>query len=413
MSDGTEASRAARGTLPSGRVLTVNTGSSSLKSAVYDAEKDGGRIASFDVTRIGTPDALIRSGATRAEDSHSEPVADHSAALQLLVDWLQEHGYDRELVGVGHRVVHGGPRYSSPEEVSGALVDELTRLVPIDPMHLPQAIAAIEDLRRRFPHLPQVACFDTAFHRTMPPVAQTYALPLDLREAGIVRYGFHGLSYEYVLSRVRQADPGAAQGRMVVAHLGNGASMAAVSGGRSVDTTMGFTPTGGLVMGTRTGDLDPGVVLYLLQGLGMTPAEVNSLVNNGSGLLALSGVTADMQDLLERRDHDRAAALAVDVFCHTARKFVGALAASLGGMETLIFTGGIGEHSSEVRAAICRGLEFVGVSLDERQNEAHGDVISRAGSRVTVRVVQTDEDSMIAAHTLRLLRRGGDARVRV
>jgi acetate kinase len=176
---------------------------------------------------------------------------------------------------------------------------------------------------------------------------------------------------------------------------------------------MGFTPTGGLVMGTRTGDLDPGVVLYLLQGLGMTPAEVNSLVNNGSGLLALSGVTADMQDLLERRDHDRAAALAVDVFCHTARKFVGALAASLGGMETLIFTGGIGEHSSEVRAAICRGLEFVGVSLDERQNEAHGDVISRAGSRVTVRVVQTDEDSMIAAHTLRLLRRGGDARVRV
>lgn len=395
------------------RILTVNTGSSSLKAALYDAADRPKRCAALEISRIGAEDGLLRGATPAGSESRAEKVADHTAALELLAGWLRDHGYDRDLAGAGHRVVHGGPKYSAPQLVTAALLEELKRLIPIDPMHLPQACEAMEELGRRYPRLSQVACFDTAFHRTMPSVAQTYPLPLQLREAGLIRYGFHGLSYEYIMSRMAEEDPGAADGRIVIAHLGNGASMAAVAGGRSMDTTMGFTPTGGLVMGTRTGDLDPGVLLYLLQNRQMSAVELNVLVNNRSGLLGLSGATSDMQDLLRSREHDPAARLAVDVFCYSVRKFIGALAAALGGLDTLIFTGGIGEHAPAVREEVCRGLEFIGVALDHRRNMAGDAIISRPDVAVTVRVMQTDEDSMIAEHTVRLLQERGDTHVSV
>ena len=275
--------------------------------------------------------------------------------------------------------------------------------MPIDPTHLPQAIAAIEAVGRAYPAVPQVACFDTAFHGRMPRVAKLYALPSQLAEEGVIRYGFHGLSYEYVMEELRRLDPKAAAGRIIVAHLGNGASMAAVLGGVGVDTTMGFTPTGGLVMGTRSGDLDPSVPLFLLQERGMSPTEVSDLLNKRAGLLGVSGTSADMRDLLDREPTDGRAAEAIALFCYQAKKFLGALAAALGGLDTLVFTGGIGEHSATVRERVCEGLEFLGVRLDPDRNSAHARVVSSNGSAVTVRVVPTDEDLMVARHTRRLI----------
>jgi acetate kinase len=330
-----------------------------------------------------------------------------------MVRWLDEHHFDRRLIGVGHRVVHGGADFVAPQLVSGEIVAALHGLVRIDPLHLPQAIDAIEALRDAFPDLPQVTCFDTAFHRTMPEVARAYPIPRAYRDEGVVRYGFHGLSYEYILDRLRAEDAAVAKTRIVVAHLGNGASMAAIEGGRSVDTTMGFTPTGGLVMGTRTGDLDPGLMLYFLEGRGMTAAQLAELVNARSGLLGVSGSTSDMQELLERRRTDPEAALAVELFCYTARKYLGALSAVLGGLDTLVFTGGIGEHAYQVRAEICRGLDFMGVRLDPALNRAGAPIISDATGTVAVRVMATDEDAMIAAHTRRVLGKRGEARVSI
>jgi len=286
------------------------------------------------------------------------------------------------------------------------VVADLRALVPIDPNHLPQAIAAIEAVVRAYPAVPQVVCFDTAFHSRMPRVARLYALPRDLAEGGVVRYGFHGLSYEYVVGELRRLDRGAYDGRVVVAHLGNGASMAAVRGGVGVDTTMGFTSTGGLVMGTRSGDLDPGVPLFLLEERGMSPTEVSDLVNKQAGLLGVSGTSADMRDLLEREAYDGRAAEAVALFCYQAKKFLGALAAALGGLDALVFTGGIGEHAAPVRERVCEGLGFIGIRLDPDRNAAHAPVISSDDAAVTVRVVPTDEDLMVARHTRRLIEQG-------
>jgi acetate kinase len=283
------------------------------------------------------------------------------------------------------------------------MVADLRALVPIDPNHLPQAIVAIEAVGRTYPAVPQVACFDTAFHSRMPRVARLYALPSRLVEEGIIRYGFHGLSYEYVMEKLRIIEPEAAAGRVVLAHLGNGASMAAVRGGVGIDTTMGFTPTGGLVMGTRSGDLDPNVPLYLLEERGLTPAEVSDLLNRRAGLLGVSGTSADMRDLLERELADGRAAEAIALFCYQAKKFLGALAASLGGLDDLVFTGGIGEHSATVRERVCEGLGFLGIRLDPDSNAAHARVVSSDASTVTVRVVPTDEDLMVARHTRRLI----------
>jgi acetate kinase len=275
-------------------------------------------------------------------------------------------------------------------------------LAAIVPDHLPQAIAAIRAVQRAYPLLPQVACFDTAFHRRMPRVAQIFALPRRFADDGVLRYGFHGLSYESIMQQLRALDGVAANGRVVIAHLGNGASMAAVRGGRGIDTTMGLTPTGGLVMGTRSGDLDPGVLLSLLQRERMVPTALNALVNRQAGLLGVSGISADMRDLLARQATDPAAAEAIELFCYQARKFLGALAAALGGLDTLVFTAGIGEHAAPIRERICAGLEFLGIRLDPERNRAHAPIISAEGSLVTVRVMTTDEDRMIARHTVQV-----------
>jgi acetate kinase len=309
--------------------------------------------------------------------------------------------------------VHGGAAYSEPQLIDDDLVAALTRLVAIDPLHLPQAIDAIEATRRAYPDHPQVACFDTAFHRRMPRVAQIYALPRRFAKEGAVRYGFHGLSYEYIMSELRLLDREAARERVVIAHLGNGASMAAVRDGVSVDTTMGFTPTGGLVMGTRSGDLDPGVLLYLLQPGGPSPNELNTLLNKQSGLLGVSEISADMQDLLDRENQDDRAAEAVALFCYQAKKFLGALIAALGGLDTLVFTAGIGEHAAPVRERICARLDFLGIRLDPERNAQSAPIISRDGSPVVVRVMHTDEDLMIARHTYRIISRTGASHVPV
>jgi len=393
------------------RLLTLNLGSSSLKAALYTmgpAERVELR-ASAD--RIGQPGSRLRIADANGATLLDRPgdLGDFDAAVEALFAGLARRGLVADLAAVGHRVVHGGRAYREPRLVDAALVAALERLVPLAPEHLPQALAAIRAVRRAHPALPQVACFDTAFHRDLPRVAQIYALPRALTEAGVIRYGFHGLSYEYVLQALRAADPAAAEGRLIVAHLGNGASMAAIHAGRSVDTTMGLTPTGGLVMGTRTGDLDPGVLLYLLQARGLDAAALSQLVNQEAGLLGVSGSSGDMRDLLDREAADPAAAEAVALFCYQARKFLGALAAALGGLDALVFTGGIGERAAPVRARICAGLEFLGLQLDATRNAQHAPVISADASRVVVRVVQTDEDRVIARQTYRLLaERGGE-----
>lgn len=396
------------------RLLTINTGSSSLKAALYhfSAEAEERELGA-EVERIGYPDARLHVEDTdgRSLFNRQDNLPDHAAALHAFLDWLQGRGDGASPDAVGHRVVHGGSRYSEPQLIDDGVVAALRDLIPIDPDHMPQAIEAIEATRRVYPAVPQVACFDTAFHRHMPRVARQYALPREVEEDGVMRYGFHGLSYEYVMGALRALDPAAAAGRVVIAHLGNGASMAAVRDGRGIDTTMGFTPTGGLMMGTRSGDLDPGVLLYLLTQRRVDPDDLSALVNKRAGLLGVSGASSDMRDLLARETDDPRAAEAVALFCYTAKKYLGALVAALGGLDTLVFTGGIGAHAAPVRERICAGLGFLGVDVDPARNGAHAPVISRDGAPTTVRVVKTDEDVMIARHTYRIVSQGGIAGV--
>ena len=365
------------------------------ESVLFSAQiAEIGRLESW----LGTSD-----GSAQPVSRERTPVPDYDTALHLLQAALAKRGLAPD--AVGHRVVHGGGAYSQPHLVTPDLVTTLETLVPIAPDHLPQAVQAIRAMEQIYPSLPQVACFDTAFHASMPAVARRYALPRRITEAGVVRYGFHGLSYEYIMSRLAETAPAEAAGRVLIAHLGNGASMTAVRGSAGVDTTMGFTPAGGLVMGTRPGDLDPGVLLYLFSQPDETPPRLNALINKEAGLLGISGTTADMRELLDRERTDPRAAEAIDQFCYQAKKFLGALASVLGGPETLVFTGGIGENAAPVRARICEGLEFLGIRLNRERNAASAPVISRSGSRVTVRVMKTDEDLMIARHTRRVIGR--------
>jgi acetate kinase len=390
---------------PTRRILTINTGSSSIKAALYELDDEERLSVQALVERIGLSGGHIRvtdaGGAPLLDEQRDLP--DHPAGLQVLFAWLHAHHFADGLDAIGHRVVHGGSRYSAPHLIDDDLLKTLRDLVPVDPEHLPQAISAIQAAQQVYPATPQVACFDTAFHRSMPRVAQIYGLPRRLADEGVLRYGFHGLSYEYILLTLRAEDPAAADGRVIIAHLGNGASMAAARAGSGVETTMGFSPTGGLVMGTRSGDLDPGVLLYLLQAQGMDAAALNQMVNHHAGLLGVSETSADMRDLLSREATDPRAAEAVALFCYQARKFLGALAAALGGVETVIFTGGIGEHAAPIRSRICAGLEFLGIALDPQRNDSHAPIISADGGRVVVRVMKTNEDLMIARHTYRLL----------
>lgn len=387
------------------RVLTINAGSSSLKTAFYAGDRTGQAVLAGRVERIGQRGSRIRivdeTGASLLD--RTVDLDAHDTALRAVLDWVRQEQPAVEPDAVGHRIVHGGSAHRAPEILTADVRTALERLVPLDPDHLPQALAAIRVATEAYPTIPQVACFDTAFHRSMPRVAQMYPLPASLGESGVIRYGFHGLSCEFIVQALRAIDAREAQRRLVIAHLGNGASLTAVHDGVSVDTTMGFTPTGGIMMGTRPGDLDPGVLVHLLDAQGMAPAALNRLVNHESGLLGVSGQSSDMRDLLDREPGDRRAADAVALFCYLARKAVGSLAAALGGLDTLVFTAGIGERAAPVRARICSGLGFLGVDLDIERNARHAPVISREGSRVVVRVMKTDEELMIAGHVHHLL----------
>ena len=389
------------------RILTINSGSSSVKVSLYKIGETENLVLSGSLKRIG-----LRASIFQIKDANGRPLMDdhndlpdHETALKKLFTWLEEHEPGRNLDAVGHRVVHGGPRYKKPQRITSALVTELKELIQLAPDHLPHEIKAIQATSRSYPDLIQVACFDTAFHRRMPDLAQIYALPSHYQHEGLVRYGFHGLSYEYILQELRkEAGEEIANGRLIIAHLGNGASMAAVKHGKSVDTTMGFTPAGGLVMSTRSGDLDPGVLLYLMEEKGMRSTSLNELVNQHAGLLGVSGISSDMKDLLDKEEGEAHARQAIDLFCYQASKYLGALAATLGGLDTLIFTAGIGENSPAVRQRICQNLSFLGIHLDAQRNAANEAIISRKEGPVTVRVMRTDEDLMIARHTYTLIR---------
>lgn len=382
-------------------LLCINSGSSSLKFALYQlAEAAETPLANGMIERIGLPGSRIRirTVATAPAVDEAGDVPDAHTAVDKAFAALDKLRLPSP-AAVGHRVVHGGADHIAPERVDERLIEDLRRLVAYAPLHLPAAIQGIEAVATQFPHLPQVACFDTSFHRRMPEIAQRFPLPRAFWEEGIRRYGFHGLSYEYIIDHL-----GAMHlGRAIIAHLGNGASMAAVQNGQPLDTTMGLTPTGGLMMGTRTGDLDPGLLLHLQTEKGYHAPQLAELVQQQSGLLGVSGISPDMQLLLEQRAHDRHAAQAVDMFCYQVRKAIGALTAVLGGLDTLVFTGGIGEHAAPVRWDACHDLAYLGIQLDPQRNERHRAVISTPASRCIVRVVPTNEDLMVARHTRTLL----------
>jgi acetate kinase len=388
------------------RILTINGGSSSIKFALFEAGDSLRQILEGGIERIGLPEATFRVKGESQADNFSRLVTapDHTVAVGALMDWIEERSGRETLTAVGHRVVDGGPKYSKPERITAEMVAELHRLSPFDPDHMPEELLLTEAFHRRFPHLPQVACFDTAFHHDLPRVAQLLPIPRRYEAQGVRRYGFHGLSYAFLMEELaRLGDPAVTTGRVVLGHLGNGASLAAVRDGRSVDTSMSFTPTAGVPMSTRSGDLDPGLVWYLARTEKMSAKQFNEMVNFQSGLLGISETSSDMRDLLDRETQDVRAAEAVALFCYQVKKWIGAFAAALGGLDTLVFAGGIGENAPAVRARICDGLGFLGIELEENRNAANEGVISTAASRVAVRVIRTDEERMIAKTVCRVL----------
>ena len=385
--------------MASNSILTVNAGSSSIKFGLYQVGESLKQRLYGKVDRIGLPGTNLTFSDLTGNRKSSlilEPSETRSVS-NFLIDWLEEQIDFSLISGVGHRVVFG-MKHTDPERITQELLNELHRISPYDTDHLPAEVELIEAIRQRCPELPQVACFDTAFHRTMPRVARLLPIPRRFDTIGIQRYGFHGLSYAYLMEELaRIADAKTAQGRVILAHLGNGASITAVHGGKSIDTSMGLTPTSGLPMSTRPGDLDPGVAWYLMQAENLTPKQFNNLINHESGLLGISETSSDMRDLLDRELQDVRAAEAVALFCYQVKKWIGSFAAVLGGVETLVFSGGIGQNAPEVRARICDGLGFLGIELEEKRNSANESVISTAAGRVAVRVICTDEEWMIAS----------------
>jgi acetate kinase len=381
---------------PDAKILTLNGGSSSLKFAVYGAatgvrltlgkfDRLGSDRASFEVQTYGDQQELAPIGA-----------ADHKRSVTHLLDWLDQRHDLGSFIAIGHRIVHGGPRYRQPEPIDAAMLTELRRLSDYAPEHLPAEIAMIEACEERLPQLVQVACFDTAFHRDLPAVARLLAIPRRLSDAGVERYGFHGLSYTYLLEHLRTTvGPEAANGRVILAHLGNGASLAAVKDGKSIDTTMGFTPAAGIPMSTRAGDLDPGLVLYLAKLEGMDASAFDRMVNHQSGLLGVSGTSSDVRDLLAREADDPQAAEAVALFCYRIAKTIGAFAVALGGLDILVFSGGIGENAAGIRERVCATLGFLGITLDPTRNAEGAPLISTGP--VAVRVIPTDEEAVVVA----------------
>ncbi len=388
------------------RILTINGGSSSIKFALFECDGPCRKILEGGIERIGLQkSALHMKGPDPAENfSRMVTAPDHAAAVEVLMGSIEERDDHGAFAAVGHRVVHGGPNYNEPQRISSEMIAELRRLSIFDPEHMPEEILLIETFQRRFPDLPQVACFDTAFHHDLPRVASLLPIPRRYEAQGVRRYGFHGLSYAFLMEELaRVAGTDAAQGRIILAHLGNGASIAAVSDGKPMDTSMSFTPAAGLVMSTRSGDLDPGLAYFFSRAEQMTAAEFHHMVNHKSGLLGVSETSSDMRDLLDRETQDIRAAEAIGLFCYQAKKWIGAYAAVLGGLDTLIFAGGIGENAPLIRARICGGLEFLGIEIEAERNTANAGVISTKDSRVAVRVIHTDEEYTIAKAVCRVL----------
>ena len=379
-------------------ILTINGGSSSIKFTIYELEKVLTQILSGSIENINSQNSTFNFTNSKTKESINTPIEinDFEDAANYLLDWLALQVAFNAVNAVGHRIVHG-MQHTSPEKISAELLQELKQICAYDPEHLPGEIKLIEIFTKRYPAFIQVACFDTAFHSTMPHVAKLLPIPRKYFNMGIQRYGFHGLSYAYLMQELqRMAGNETANGKIILAHLGNGASIAAVKNGKCIDTSMGFTPTAGLIMGTRSGDLDPGVAWYLMQVEKLTPKEFNDLINHQSGLLGISATTSDMKEIIKNKNTDTRSAEAFELFCYQAKKFIGAYIAALEGLDTLIFSGGIGEHSPAVRSQICDGLEFLGIELCEIKNMNNEDIISCATSKITVRVIKTNEQLMIA-----------------
>jgi acetate kinase len=389
-------------------ILAINGGSSSLKFAVFALADPARRQFSGRVERVGRGEArLVVTGAdgARWEDAPVE-APDQAAAAQRVIERLEQALGLAQVAAIGHRIVHGGSRFVAPETVAPAMLDELRRISPFDPEHLPGEIALIEEFARALPGVVQVACFDTAFHRDLLRAARIVPIPRRYEALGVRRYGFHGLSYAYLMEELAQvAGPEPARGRVVLAHLGSGSSLAAVREGRCLDTSMGFTPASGLVMGTRCGDIDAALPWFLAAAEGMTTAQFHQMATHESGLLGVSGTSGDLRDLLARRDADPRAAEAIDLFCYHVKRWIGGFAATLGGLDTLVFAGGIGENAPVVRREVCSGLGFLGISLDNERNEAGSSLISADSSPAAVRVIRTDEEAMIAREVARVLKR--------
>ncbi len=393
-------------TFAAAHILTINGGSSSIKFALFEANALLRPVLVGEVARIGQPQATLVVKGPNSTDSASQAVTapSHAAAVGILLDWIERRGLHDTLAATGHRLVHGGPEFYEPQRITETMMKKLRGLSPFDPEHMPEELLLVEAFHRRFPRLHQVACFDTAFHHDLPRVARMLPIPRRYEALGVRRYGFHGLSYAFLMQElVRLGDPAATSGRVVLAHLGSGASLAAVSGGKSIDTSMSFTPCAGVPMGTRAGDLDPGLVLYLSNLEKMSAKQFNTMVNFQSGLLGISETSSDIRDLLDHEAHDGRAAEAVALFCYQIKKWIGGYAAVLGGVDTLVFAGGIGENASSIRERICGGLDFLGIRLDVSRNAQNAPLISPDDTRVKVRVIHTDEELMIAKSVRRVL----------
>ena len=379
-------------------ILSINGGSSSIKFALFKVAHPLEKVFNGEIENIGTKKALLNfnQGANQQKVSITIKASDHEQAANQLIDWLEKQVDFSSVTAIGQRIVHG-MKHTKPELVTNDLLKELKKISAFDPDHLPIEIKLINVFKTRYPEVKQIACFDTSFHTSMPVIAKLLTIPRHYFEEGIQRYGFHGLSYAYLLDELIRLDgEERAKGKIILAHLGSGAGLAAIKDGISIDTSMGFTPTSGLPMSTRTGDLDPGVAWYLMQDENLTPKKFSHLINHESGLLGISETYSDMRELMKIEDKDSRAREAIELFCYQTKKWIGSFAAALGGLEVLVFSGGIGEHSPEVRSKICDNLEFLGIELDEIRNMNNDPVISTDTSKVTVRVIKTNEELMIA-----------------
>ena len=380
-------------------LLTINGGSSSIKFAVYGIDKNLVKILSGEIKRIGldNPEFTITNILTNEKYEIKIKARNFNEAAEILLEWLKGQKYFEAIKCIGHRIVHG-MEHTHPEIIDDDLLKELHKISNYDPDHLPAEIKMIELFKKQFPNVLQVACFDTSFHTTLPKKAKTFALPKKYYDEGVKRYGFHGISYSYLMEELRKNNAAEANGRIILAHLGNGASLAAIKDAKCLDTSMGLTPAGGLVMSTRSGDMDPGVAWYLMQE-GLNADSFNALINHQSGLLGISGFSSDMQDLLQHEKNNKDAALAIEIFCFQIKKYIGAYTAALSGLDTLVFSGGIGENASPIRSRICKGFEYLGIEIDEEKNIKNARIISTRNSKVTVLVIPTDEEIMIALET--------------